>query len=200
VTAFVVGVGSPLDCRRTPRWAESNSESENRAASVKLTDENVKTSASVLGGVFGLLVGGVWVGAILFFAASFLARREEDNITKTINDVARTALEAINSVGDLNEQYQVTDQVGSFLSDAVQSAKENPSTKDAATAVTGVIDKAVDYVSNFDKEVDIKGTAGSLIISGSNAAADAVDKLAELAKEYKVTDAVGKKIDEVTKK
>jgi len=197
----MVGGASQLGCSRVILRAEATSESEKseKAPLVRLSEENVQTTASLLGGVLGLLVGGVWVGAALFAATTYLTRREEDDISKALKGVARTGLEAINSVGDLNEQYKVSDQVGNSLSAAVQSAKENPSTKDAATAVSGAVEKAVDSVSKFDKEVDIKGTAGSLLTSASNTTYDAVEKVADLNKEYKVTDAVGKKLDEVNK-
>jgi len=205
VTAFMLGGVPQQGCSRVPLQAESASESENigkdaeKAPLVKVSNENVQTAASVLGGVLGLLVGGVWVGAALGAATAFLTRQEDNDITSTIKTVARTGLEAINSLGDLNEEYKVTDQVGSSLSDAVKTAKENPSTKDAATAVTDVIDKAVESVKKIDKEVDIKGTAGSVIASVGSVTEDIVDKVSELIKEYKITDTVGKKIEEVDK-
>lgn len=203
VTAFVVGGVSQLGCSRVPLRAEgtsaSESEKKEKAPLVRLTDENVQNTASLLGGVVGLLVGGIWVGAALFAATTYFSRRPEDDISKAINGVARTGLEAINGAGDLNAEYQVTDQVGSSLSGAVQSAKENPSTKDAAEAVTGAIDTAVDSFTKFEKEVDVKGSASNLLNSVTSVTYDAVDKVAELDKEYKVTDAVGKKLDEVNK-
>jgi len=201
----MLGGVSQRGCSRVSLRAESASESENsgkdggKAPIVKLSDENVQTAASVLGGVLGLVVGGVWVGAALGVATAFLTRQEDNDMSSAIKTVARTGLEAINSLGDLNEEYKVTDQVGSSLSDAVKTAKENPSTKDAATAVTDVIDKAVDSVKKIDKEVDIKGTAGSVIASVGSVTEDIVDKVSELIKEYKITDTVGKKIEEVDK-
>jgi len=195
-----MGTGvSALGGSRVPLPAESTSASESsgKVSIVKQSEENVETFASLLGGVFGLWNGGLWVGAAFFAATAFLVRRQEGDTSKTIKGVVRSGLEVINYAGDLNEKYHVTDQVGSWLSDAVQIAKENPSTKDVATAVTSVFHQAVDSVRKFDREVDIKSTAGSCIALASTAAADSVGTLIELGKEYAATNAIGKKIDKV---
>jgi len=189
----MIGGASQRGCRQVPLRAESTSEPEpsGKAPLVKLSQENVQTTASLLGGVLGLLVGGVWVGAILFAATTYLSRREEDDIANAINGVARTGLEAINSVGDLNQEYQVTEQVGSSLAGVVKSAKENPDTKDAATAVTGAIDSVVESATKFDKDVDIKGSAGAAIGSVTSVTYEAVDKAVELGKDLGIADKLG---------
>lgn len=165
--------------------AASSSEGESTAI-VQMTEENKVTTAGVLGGLIGLALGGVWVGAGLFVATSYLARRDDD-ISDALKGVAASGLSVLNYGSYLNGKYTVTDKVGESLENAV--GKEN----------LKVVDGLVDTVKAADKEVKFKDTLGSAVTTASSLAKDAVDKVVDVNKEYKITDQVASKIDEVTK-
>jgi len=192
---------------RTPRSqrqqlrAESAVESpaSESVALVKVTEESKMTTASILGGLAGLLVGGVWVGAAVFAGASYYARKgEDDDITKTLKSVAASGLEVVNFGAAINEKYTVTDKLGSAISGALEGAKSGEN-KEAVSTVTGALAGVKDAIQNLDNEIGIKDTLGNLATSASELAAQAVDKAVELNKEYKVTDQISAKIEEVTK-
>jgi len=159
------------------------------SALVKVSEENVVTTAGVLGGLLGLWFGGLWLGAGLFAASSFAVRQDND-VSKAIKGLAANSLEALNFTASMNEKYAVTDQVGSKLSEAIESEE---SVKSALKSAKGAID-------SVDKDVGIKDTVGSLLTSASNLAATAVDKAIEVNDKYKVTDQLTEKVKEATKK
>lgn len=170
------------------------------AALVKVTEQSTITTAGVLGGVVGLLLGGVWVGGALFTISSYLARQKDDDVAKALKGAASGSLEAINYAAYVNEKYTLTDKLGSAISSAVDSAKSNPETKEAVTTVSGVLNGAGEAIKSFDKEVGIQATLGSILTAGGDLAAQALQKAIDLDKQYKITDQVKEKINEVTAK
>eukprot|EP00416_Gambierdiscus_australes_P044865 CAMPEP_0171099090 /NCGR_PEP_ID=MMETSP0766_2-20121228/50442_1 /TAXON_ID=439317 /ORGANISM="Gambierdiscus australes, Strain CAWD 149" /LENGTH=238 /DNA_ID=CAMNT_0011558617 /DNA_START=41 /DNA_END=757 /DNA_ORIENTATION=+ len=205
LSAFVAGAARPstrstrsLRAQSEPAPTPAPSPSTSTAL-VQITEDSAITGVSVLGGLLGLLVGGIWIGAAAFAATSYLAKREDDDISKALKGFGTGALEALNFGAATNEKYMVTDKVGEAISSAVDGAKKNPDTKEAVTTLTGAVDTVVDAVKNLDKEVGIKDTVGSLASSATDLSSKAVTKAVELNKEYKVTDQITEKIEEVTK-
>jgi len=167
-------------------------------ALVKVTEENKVTTASVLGGLAGLLVGGVWVGAGLFAAGAYLARKGgegDDDVSKALKGVAAGSIEALNFGAYLNDKYTVTDRLGGAISDAIGSAKKSSSGETAAAA-SGFVDGVVDTIKAADREVDFKTTFGTLAASASDLAYQAVDKAVELNGQYKISDQIAEKLSE----
>mmetsp|Transcript_72503 Transcript_72503/g.219495 ORF Transcript_72503/g.219495 Transcript_72503/m.219495 type:complete len:233 (-) Transcript_72503:171-869(-) len=156
-------------------------------ALVKVTEESKMTTAGVIGGVAGLLLGGFWVGGALFTAASYLARKEDDDVAKALKGLAAGSLEVLNFGAYVNEKYEVTGKVGSAVTNALGS--DNMAT----------VDSVLDSVKAADKDIGFKDTIGTLATSASELACQAVDKAVELNKEYKITDQISEKIEEVTK-
>ncbi|CAE8646425.1 unnamed protein product, partial [Polarella glacialis] len=120
--------------------AEAQAEPAEKTSSmalVKVNEENSVTTAGVLGGLVGLFVGGVWVGGALFAASSYLARKKDDDLAAGLKGIAAGGLEALNYVDYLNVKYEVTDQVGSALSNALGDAKSGDN-KETVSSVTGV--------------------------------------------------------------
>jgi len=171
---------------------------------LKIDEETKATTVSILGGLVGLLVGGVWLGGAAFAVTAYLARREDDDLAKALKGVAGGTLEALNFGADMNEKYEVSGKVGSALGDAVESAKKNPDSKEAIKAVTGVADGVVGAVKSLDEDVGIKDRIGTFAATASDLAYQAVDKAVDKAtdlnKEYKVTDQITQTIDGATKK
>mmetsp|Transcript_3450 Transcript_3450/g.10788 ORF Transcript_3450/g.10788 Transcript_3450/m.10788 type:complete len:247 (-) Transcript_3450:91-831(-) len=165
-------------------------------ALVKVTEDSKMTTAGMLGGLAGLLLGGVWVGGAVFAATSYLARKEDSDVSKALKGVAYGSLEILNFGAALNKKYMVTDKLGSAISGALDSAKSSSDSKEAVGAVTGVIDGVSDAVKSVDKDIGIKDTLGTLATSATELAFQAVDTAFELNKEYKVTDQIVEKIQE----
>lgn len=169
-------------------------------ALVVVNDENTATTASILGGVAGALLGGVWVGGALFAAASYFSRKEGD-VSTVFKGVASTALETLNFGAGLNDKYKTTDQIGSALSGAVDKIKANAGGgAEAVNTVTGAVDSAYKAVEDLDKDVNIKSTVGGVFSSASELAAEAIDKAVELNEEYKITGQIAEKAKEVASK
>lgn len=167
---------------------------------VTVTEESKITTASLIGGVAGLLVGGIWLGGALFAATSYLARKEDDDVSKALKGVASGGLEVVNFAASVNDKYMVTEKVGSAFSEAIGSAKNknNPDSEGVA-GIAGFLDTVVNSVKSLDKDIGIKDTLGDLAVSASDLAAQAVDKVVELNKEYKITDQISEKIQEASK-
>mmetsp|Transcript_22518 Transcript_22518/g.77094 ORF Transcript_22518/g.77094 Transcript_22518/m.77094 type:complete len:214 (-) Transcript_22518:228-869(-) len=187
VTTFVAPRAPMIRGRATALRAEGES-----TALVVITEENKMTTASVLGGVVGLLVGGVWVGAALFAAGAFVARKDENSdVSKALKGVAATGLEALNFGAYLNDKYTVTDRIGGAFSDVL--AEQSQGAKSYA-------DGFVDAVQAADKDINFKKTLGDLFTSASELASQAVDKAVAINEEYKITDQIKEKIEEATSK
>lgn len=182
------------------RWAEEAAAPAPSPsyALVKVTDESSMTTASVLGGVVGLLVGGIWVGGAAFAAASYFARKDSD-LASGLKGVAASGLEALNFGAYVTDKYEVTGKIGSSFNSVLDNAKESASTKEAATTVSGILSGVGDAIDSVDKDIGIKDTIGTVLMSGSELAAQAVDKAVELNEQYKVTDQIVEKITEATK-
>ena len=191
-----VGPVARTSAPRVALQAEAESKTDS-VALVKITPETQMTTASVLGGFAGLLVGGVWVGAGLFAAASYLARKEEDDLSKALKGVAGGSLEALNFGGYLNNKYTVTDKIGSALKGALEDGKKGESAE-TFSSVGSAFDSVGDAIASLDKDIGIKDTLGSLATSASELAFQAVTKAIELNKEYKITDQIQEKINEAS--
>mmetsp|Transcript_26509 Transcript_26509/g.47877 ORF Transcript_26509/g.47877 Transcript_26509/m.47877 type:complete len:226 (-) Transcript_26509:122-799(-) len=162
-------------------------------ALVKVTEESTITTAGVLGGVAGLLLGGIWVGAATFAATSYIARKKDDDVALALKGISTGGLEALNYVDYLNNKYEVTSGVGSSLGDAIAKADSQGTVKES-------LDSIGDAIANFDKEVNVKDTLGGIFTAGGDLASQAVDKVIELNDKFKVTDQIKEKIDEVVAK
>lgn len=158
-------------------------------ALVKVTEESAATTAGVLGGAVGLLTGGVWVGAALFAASSYLSKRDDD-VSKALKGVATAGLEAVNFGAYLTNKYEVTDKVSSAFDEALKS--------DSLKSVAPAFNSIGEAYTSVDKDIGIKDTLGTLLTSAADLASQAVDKTVELNNEYKITDQIGEKIQELT--
>lgn len=199
--AFVVGTASTSRAPRVTLYAEGSAPSPAPAsvALVKVNEENAVTTAGVLGGVVGLLLGGIWVGGALFVASSYLARKKDDDVAKALQGVATGSLEALNFAAYVDGKYSVTGKLGSAIGEAVDGAAKSPDTKETVSSIAGALTPIGDAIKNFDKEVGIKDSLGNILTAGGELANQLVSKAIELNKEYKVTDKIAEKIQEVTK-
>lgn len=169
-------------------------------ALVKVSEENKMTTASVVGGLAGLWFGGLWLGAGLFAAATFLTRNDKDSdVSKALTGVTGAGLEVVNFAAGIEAKYEITGKIGGAFSDALDSAKANPDTKVVAEPVSNLVQGVGDAISSVDEDVGIKDTLGSLASSASELAYTATTTVTDLNDKYKVTDKIKEKIDEVTK-
>jgi len=159
-------------------------------ALVKVTEENKVAMTGVIGGVAGLLLGGVWVGAGLFAIGSYLAKKDDSDVSKALKGVSWSGIEALNFGAYVNDKYSVTGKIGGALDDALSSE----SNKEAK----GYVDSFVKAVQNADKEIGFLDTFGKLATAGADLASQAVDKAVAINNEYKLTDQLKEKIEEAT--
>mmetsp|Transcript_36993 Transcript_36993/g.68962 ORF Transcript_36993/g.68962 Transcript_36993/m.68962 type:complete len:218 (+) Transcript_36993:66-719(+) len=188
-TLCFTGAFAPSSQSRTARAAEASGSSS--VALVKVTKENSIATAGVLGGVTGLLLGGFWIGAAGFLTTSYLAKKDDDDVATVLKGVSSASLEALNFVDYLNTKYDVTGQVGSALTEALDKSEG-----ETTATVKDSLNTVGDAITSFDKDVGIKDTLGSLILSGTDLANQLASKVVELNDQYKVTDQIKAKIDE----
>jgi len=155
------------------------------AALVKVTEENISTTASIVGGLVGLWFGGLWVGGALFVAASYITRKGDNDVATALKGVSSATLGVINYSGDINDKYKFTNKIGSSLGDALK--------KNGGGGVLSSIESTVE-------ELRLKDTLGTLATSTSDAASQAVDKVVDFNKEYKIIDQITEKIQSQTSK
>jgi hypothetical protein len=187
-------VGASAQLRAHRGAVPLRAEGEKSVALVKVSEENAITTASLLGGTVGLLTGGVWVGAALFAASSYLSRQEDSDVSTALKGVSSTALETLNFGAYLNDKYAVTSTISDSFASALESSPQaKKSVDDAWSGVS-------EAYSSVDQDVGIKDTLGTILASGSELASQAIDKVVELNDQYKVTDQIGEKISEVIDK
>ncbi|CAE7949614.1 unnamed protein product, partial [Symbiodinium sp. KB8] len=186
-TLCFTGAFAPAVESRAARQAEAAaaSSSGSSVALVKVTKENTLATAGVLGGVAGLLLGGFWVGAAGFVATSYLAKKEDSDVASVLKGVSSASLEAVNFVDYINSKYDVTSKVGTALNDALDK-----SDGETSSSVKSSLDSVGDAITSFDKDVGIKDTLGSLILSGTDLASQLATKVVELNDQYKVADQI----------
>eukprot|EP00415_Alexandrium_ostenfeldii_P003996 UN3996 len=90
----------------------------------------------------------------------------------------------------------VTDKLGSAVSNALDSAGSD--SKETVSSVKSAVSGVTGAIKSLDDDIGIKDTLGSLAMSATDLAFQAVDKAVELNKEYKVTDQIAEKIQEAT--
>jgi hypothetical protein len=163
---------------------------------VVINDASTITTASILSGFAGALLGGIWVGGALFVASSYFGRKDTD-VSLALKGVATSVLETLNFGGQIADKYKVTDKIGGTLSDAVSNVKASAGDNEAVNTVVGVFDGAAKAVGDLDKEVGIKDSLGNAVSSASELASEAVEKAVEVNQEYKITDTVVEKAQEV---
>mmetsp|Transcript_56030 Transcript_56030/g.133487 ORF Transcript_56030/g.133487 Transcript_56030/m.133487 type:complete len:233 (-) Transcript_56030:240-938(-) len=195
-SAFVAGtVARPsVSLRGGVRNPSMMAEAEDSSALVKVTEDNIKTTAGVVAGLVGALFGGLWVGAAFFAASSYLVRKDDD-VALALRGLSKGALESLNFAANMDGKYKVTGKIGEQVSGAVNSSLKPADKSNLDSAVKSVSDQ----VSGLDKEVGIKSTLGKFATQAGDLAATAVDKAVEFNSKNKVTDQIAAKVTELTK-
>lgn len=190
------GVGVEMQAEEAEKPPAASS-----VALVKVSEENKLTTASVLGGLAGIYLGGATIGAILFVATTYLARSDKDSdVSKALTGVAEAGLEALNFGKGLDDKYEVTGKFGKAITDAIETAKQKPEQKEIADALSNLLTSSGEAASSVDKEVNFKDTLGSIVSGASELAYTATSKVLELNEQYKVTDTIKEKIEEQLEK
>jgi hypothetical protein len=175
---------------------------------VKIDDGTVKTTASILGGLAGLWVGGIGGAAIVFLLTTFVARNlDKDDtdenlrgLSKGVQGVSEVSLEALNAAGYVNDKYELTSKASGALSGLVDKLKENPGNKEVIKQIEDVAKGASKAVTDLDDEVGLKDTAGSVLTSLSELAEIGADKVQDIDKELEISSKISEKVKEVSDK
>jgi len=175
---------------------------------VKIDDGTVKTTASILGGLAGLWVGGIGGAAIVFLLTTFVARNlDKDDtdenlrgLSKGVQGVSEVSLEALNAAGYVNDKYELTSKASGALSGLVDKLKENPGNKEVIQQIEDIAKGASKAVTDLDDEVGLKDTAGSVLTSLSELAEIGADKVQDLDKELEISSKISEKVKEVSDK
>mmetsp|Transcript_58476 Transcript_58476/g.136660 ORF Transcript_58476/g.136660 Transcript_58476/m.136660 type:complete len:239 (-) Transcript_58476:86-802(-) len=157
---------------------------------VKIDEANVKATAGVIAGLAGLLVGGLWIGVALFAASSYLVRKDDD-LGNGIRGASTNFLEALNFTSSMDGKYKVTDKLGKTVSSAVEKNVKSADTKETINTAVGTVQGSI---KDLDKEVGIKATLGSLVLTANDFSAQAVEKLLDFNEKNKVTDKLSEQV------
>jgi len=165
-------------------------------ALVNVNEENKLTTASLIGGVAGLLVGGLWVGVGLFAAASYLSRNDtSSDVSKVLTGISGAGLEAVNFAAGVESKYEVTGKVGDVFSDALESAKKKPKQKVVARSMSTFANAVGGYLHSVDKDMGVKDALGDFLTAASEIAYSTVASVVEFSHKYNVTDRIKERID-----
>eukprot|EP00929_Paragymnodinium_shiwhaense_P104312 TRINITY_DN6863_c0_g1_i1.p1 TRINITY_DN6863_c0_g1~~TRINITY_DN6863_c0_g1_i1.p1 ORF type:complete len:348 (+),score=88.61 TRINITY_DN6863_c0_g1_i1:107-1150(+) len=141
---------------------------------IKLTEENIMTTAGLLGGLLGLFVGGFWLGAAVFASFSYMSREQKDNtFSKGLRGIARGTIEVLNYTAKMDEKYELTNKVGDGFTKVAEKAKQEKQTSGFGQFVSNM----GEAMQAFDKDVGIMRTAGTITSSASDVAASALNKV-----------------------
>lgn len=135
-------------------------------AFIEVTEENQATTAGVMAGITGFLLGGLWAAVPLFVAGSYMSRRDND-LAVALSGTAKAVLQTLNFLHVLDKKYSVTESFGSQLAAAVDLGKRNLSTETAA----GLFRYLGDAILSFGKDrehnkesctfpIELKGALG----------------------------------------
>lgn len=187
VEAAPVATKAPEAPKAKPAKAAAMPES---SAIVPINEENVETSAGVLGAAAGLVLSGPPVAAALAITANFVSK-QESGAGKTMRAAGEAGIQVYNFLSSTDEKYGITDKAGSALSSALDSAKEKDTSDDkvvskAITTVNSVIDKA----KELNQDLDITGNLKELVWATGELGGKAIEKGLELNDKYKVSDKV----------
>ncbi|CAE7338971.1 unnamed protein product [Symbiodinium necroappetens] len=97
--------------------------------------------------------------------------KEDSDVASVLKGVSSASLEAVNFVDYINSKYDVTSKVGTALNDALDK-----SDGETSSSVKSSLDSVGDAITSFDKDVGIKDTLGSLILSGTDLASQLATK------------------------
>lgn len=163
---------------------------------IKVTPENIQTTASIIGGLAGYLLGGIWVGVGVFTVASYLARSggKDNKVTNAINGASASGLEAINYVAKVDHKYGFTSGIGRTVSTTLERAKRGPD-KAFAFAASDFLEGSAKAIESVDTELKVKDTVATVAVNASQVADRAVSRVVELNGEYNVVDRIKDRID-----
>mmetsp|Transcript_45098 Transcript_45098/g.107214 ORF Transcript_45098/g.107214 Transcript_45098/m.107214 type:complete len:239 (-) Transcript_45098:147-863(-) len=168
-------------------------EATERVELVKINTANVQTTAGLLSGLVGFLLGGIFVGAGLFAAGSYIARQEGE-FSKGLQGVSEMTLEALNFTAGMDNKYQVTGKLGQAVNETLASTIKPQDRANVESAVRTLSDT----VTSIDEELGIRRSVGPITLSASEYAAAAVGELVKFDDKNKVSETVFLKISEVT--
>jgi len=152
---------------------------------IDITDENLATTASVLGGMVGLLCGGAGLGVALFAGTAYFAREEDSDVSNVINGVARKGLETVNFARYIDGKYYITNSIGTAASEALKNVSD-----------VQAFDEVGNSIQKFDKEMGIQTALGSTLTSASDMAAQSVTIARNWNSQNNLAEQIGKKIGE----
>lgn len=167
---------------------EKKAEASKAGALVPIKEETIEFTAGLIGGLFGLAVGGPVLGAIAAAAANYASKTDKE-VGEVVQAVSKTSIEVYNYLATLDAKYEVLDNAKSSLEDALEKVKSaenvNPETvkkvEDALANTSGKI-------KEINEEYDLVGAGQTALGVIGDLVEKAVKKAGELNEEYKLTD------------
>eukprot|EP00971_Amphidinium_carterae_P222039 4407927-Amphidinium_carterae.1 len=74
---------------------------------IRLTKDNIATTAAVAAGALGLLVGGSKLAGVAFLASSYVGRKRDDDWSKAMESFGSYSLESVNWFHTMLEKHKV---------------------------------------------------------------------------------------------
>lgn len=192
---------------RTSRWTvrsmseEVEAPVEEESSNLPMiaeTEENIKTTSTVVGALTGFVLGGPIFSVGFAAAANYLATKDDDagEVTKGIG---QTSLQMWNFLLRLDDKYGISSILGKKAAGAVASAKtslKEGGSGDVVDQIDTALSTATDKLGELNKEYQLGDKAKSALSSAgdlsnqvidaglkANAENDYTGKLAESIKE-----------------
>eukprot|EP00929_Paragymnodinium_shiwhaense_P021445 TRINITY_DN13987_c0_g1_i1.p1 TRINITY_DN13987_c0_g1~~TRINITY_DN13987_c0_g1_i1.p1 ORF type:complete len:352 (+),score=93.51 TRINITY_DN13987_c0_g1_i1:80-1135(+) len=191
--------GSKADGSK-PAWRPKGNLARDASASstalVRVTEENSMVAASIVPGMVGWFVGGVWLGGAAFMASSYFSRQKDgdySDIGQGLRSIGEGALTTVNTGADLADEYEVGNKVGDAFSGMLTDMRTsgNKQIADGLDAAVGGVSSAIE---KFDEAVSVKAFVGTVLTTTSEIANQAMQTLASIIEEAMASEA-----DKITK-
>jgi hypothetical protein len=143
---------------------------------VPVDKANIESAASFTGALLGLVLFGPIGAAVLAATVNYVSKKDND-AGEALRGLGKTVVESVNFLKKVDSKYELTDNVVSTVSSAVDNIKtESETIETVKKSLTTVVSKVKEVNDEYDlvsKGKEVIGIVGTL----SDAALEKVDEL-----------------------
>lgn len=197
-SAFVSGNKQLTSMQGPSMRVAMRAQEEESKALLKINEENTIIAASVLPGAIGFFIFGqsIWVAGALFVAGAWCARQQGNDVGEALKGTSEVSMGLLNFGAGVVDKYAIGDKIGN----AFNSALEKTGNQEAATKIREAVENVKESIADVDEDVGILSAVGNIVGTGGELANKAVNKVVSLSDEFKITEQIQAKFDDLKAK
>jgi hypothetical protein len=137
---------------------------------------SIETSASIAGGVVGLLLAGP-VGALVAAAIAKYSSKKDNEAGEALRGIGKSVVESYNFLNKLNAKYEISTKTGNAIKATLESSSADSETIDS-------IKGATTKIGDLNNEYDIVGKSKQVIAAAGTLSDATLEKIEELNEKY----------------